>query len=1492
VSDWAVLDRTDPAPGDVEGTRALGRRLLEQASLVEHETGRLRSLAGQADGLKMAGDYAAEYTSALTGLPDDLSKLGVAYRGCGTALTRYADDLAGAQTKAGRALADGSDADVRYRAALRDLQHLLPPDQQSLASSSLNLTPSAVETATLTLDESTREQIRHAASRARTADADLDRARTLADQAAALRGDAEERATRGIGDALEDSGLKNKSWLQKAWDTVSKPFRSWDDFVSLCGKVALIAGTAALFISGPIGWALMAAALVASAAIFANDLMRYSKGEVGLGTLAFDALGLIPGGRGVVSLSRWGKGLGTLGRALTRPGGFRTLASAGRGALGRVTSAFPRVLDRAKGIRQALGSPLKFARSFDARTLCRDPVDAVTGEMVMRTTDLELPGLLPIILERTYTSAYGVGDRFGPSWSSFLDQRLEVDAQGVCFAATEALLLSYPAVAPGGTAGPHEGPQFTLGRRADGHYYVREPDTGRTLWFAPPPETTPETTEKAGASGLGVILPLAAISDQNGNRIDIGYDAVTGWPTELLHTGGYTVAVECQAGLITAFRVQEGEPVSTTTIVRYGYDEHGRLIEVADSAGRPLRFGYDRFNRIVSWTDRNGTWYRYTYDEEGRVVRTTGAGHCLSGEMVYDTTNRVTVEVNSLGARTAYHYDEQGQVVREVDPLGRATERTWDGHRRQLSETDPLGRTTRFVHDENTDLVQVVRPDGLTFDLRYDQEHRLVEARQPDGGQWSLEYDTAGNLTGQTDPTGATFRFAHDAQGAVRSQTDPAGHVTTFTNDRAGLPIGAEDPLGARFSARRDAFGRVIEGQDPLGRVTRYGWTVEGHPAEEVGPDGTRETWRYDGEGNQIGHNGPAGHLTTIERTFFDLPSACTDALGSRVSLSYDTELRLTSVTDPRGLVWRYEYDLAGQMVRQTDYDGLVTEYTYDAAGQLVRQLNGAGQTLEFAYDHLGNVTAWRSDEGVTSLAYDAMGYLQRARNPHADMTFRRDGLGRVLSETTNGRAVESLYDRAGNRIGRRTPSGLESRWSFDAAGLPQQLAVAGQTFRFQHDGAGQEVSRAAGQVLMRQAWGSAGELLEQTVTAGPGENRAVVEHRELSYDEVGQLRQVDDSRRGRRSYQLDPLNRVTEVRSGASGRRQRYTYDPAGNPIREGIGRTVTGSQVVQAGEWSYTYDARGRMVSRTRSGDGGERQWRFGWNAEDRLTAVQTPEGDQWRYLYDPLGRRIAKQGRSRAGEHLGLVHFSWDDLTLAEAVEVTGDTVRARSWDWHPDQPRVLSQVNGGDLDRTCHWVTSDPVGSPLELLDLEGRSVWSSEAGLWGAGERAASAFPLGFPGQFRDTETGLSYNLHRYYDPDLASYLSGDPLQLGAGYNHRAYVPNPLLWSDPTGLVPCWLTRSSLAQRAFTNRWIGVESPLVGNKFARGTHGLINKPGSPLKFGWSGTGNQGGGWQLRLGVGVNPLKTNQARWHQYLSISHVPNGVANPLLQAIRQAKGL
>ncbi|WP_259371009.1 RHS repeat-associated core domain-containing protein [Streptomyces sp. SCUT-3] len=84
-------------------------------------------------------------------------------------------------------------------------------------------------------------------------------------------------------------------------------------------------------------------------------------------------------------------------------------------------------------------------------------------------------------------------------------------------------------------------------------------------------------------------------------------------------------------------------------------------------------------------------------------------------------------------------------------------------------------------------------------------------------------------------------------------------------------------------------------------------------------------------------------------------------------------------------------------------------------------------------------------------------------------------------------------------------------------------------------------------------------------------------------------------------------------------------------------------------------------------------------------------------------------------------------------------------------------------------------------------------WRARATAWGATQwnsDAAAYTPLRYPGRYFDTETGLHYNVHRYYGPGAGRCISPDPLGLALSPNHYGYVPNPFIIADPLGLAGC------------------------------------------------------------------------------------------------------
>ncbi|WP_329254333.1 RHS repeat domain-containing protein [Actinoallomurus sp. NBC_01490] len=130
------------------------------------------------------------------------------------------------------------------------------------------------------------------------------------------------------------------------------------------------------------------------------------------------------------------------------------------------------------------------------------------------------------------------------------------------------------------------------------------------------------------------------------------------------------------------------------------------------------------------------------------------------------------------------------------------------------------------------------------------------------------------------------------------------------------------------------------------------------------------------------------------------------------------------------------------------------------------------------------------------------------------------------------------------------------------------------------------------------------------------------------------------------------------------------------------------------------------------------------------------------------------------------------------------VPGGASGSVTWECVPGDLRPLTQLERRGPWTGLHAVITDRTGAPAELVDPSGDIVWRSRATLWGVrwpGTADRVACPLGFPGQYHDAETGLAYNLRRYYDPATARYLSADPLGLvpvpGPPYGLRVRVPS-------------------------------------------------------------------------------------------------------------------
>jgi RHS repeat-associated protein len=1046
-----------------------------------------------------------------------------------------------------------------------------------------------------------------------------------------------------------------------------------------------------------------------------------------------------------------------------------------------------------------------------------DPVDVATGDVLLRETDVTLPGVLPLVLARSYRSSWRTGRWFGQSWMSSFDQRLVITADRIIGAFADGRLLTwaYPNGSGSSPMLPVSGDAWPLLRNPDGSYTVTDPQRGLTWRF----EHRAGYATAAGGQGE---LPLASVSDRIGHEIVFSYGP-GGEPVAVTHSGGYDVRVTVTDGHVTGLALSGRDDSADVPLMSYEYDKAGNLAGVINSSGLPLRFSYDDAARLTSWTDRNGHSYRYVYDAQRRCVRGDGPGGALSATFSYEPG--VTRWTDATGAVTTYHVTDAAFIAAATDPLGNLTRWEHDERGRVIVHTDPLGRVTRYTFDDRGNLVAITRPDGSQVTAQYDDQCQPVLLAQPDGSIWRQEYDSHGNRTRLVAPDGTVTEFGYDDRGHLARVTAPNGAAVTVACDAAGQPVEVVRPGGARARYDRDRFGRTVRVTDPGGRVTSLDWTTEGRLSVRTLPDGAREAWSWDAEGNPTRYVNPAGAVTSYEHGPFDKITNMRGPDGTHSEFRYNDQLRLTEIIHG-GMSWRYEYDVAGRLIAETDYNGATTTYANDAAGQRTRRVNAVGQEAAFRYDVLGNMAERHADGAVTAFGYDPMGRLLYAQNADAELRLQRDALGRVTAETCNGRTVTTQYDVAGQVTRRTTPSGAATSWEYDLARLPVAMNAGGQQLRFGYNSSGEQIRRELpGELILTQDWDLNGRLAVQ-VLAGPGQPGApgtripegpadgqdLLQRRAYTYRADGFPDSVDDLLTGSRTLSLDPAGRVTAV-TGPDWS-ERYAYDQAGNlasatwpaPPVVGAGprdaepqgpREFTGTLVSRAGDIRYRHDRAGRIVTRQRVRISRKPDtWSYQWDADDRLTAVTTPDGTTWRYHYDPLGRRIAKQHLTAEGKVLGETSFSWHGAVLAEQAETADGREQVITWDYQPGTFTPLTQAERtslrdapqDEIDQRFYAIITDLVGSPSELTSPDGVLAGHRRQSLWGTAFWDGASSPLRFPGQYHDAETGLHYNCQRYYDPATARYASPDPLGLAPGLNPHAYVLNPLTRLDPLGLA--------------------------------------------------------------------------------------------------------
>jgi RHS repeat-associated protein len=166
------------------------------------------------------------------------------------------------------------------------------------------------------------------------------------------------------------------------------------------------------------------------------------------------------------------------------------------------------------------------------------------------------------------------------------------------------------------------------------------------------------------------------------------------------------------------------------------------------------------------------------------------------------------------------------------------------------------------------------------------------------------------------------------------------------------------------------------------------------------------------------------------------------------------------------------------------------------------------------------------------------------------------------------------------------------------------------------------------------------------------------------------------------------------------------------------------------------------------------------------------------------------------------VSITRFVWDGGALVHELKRTeraegGPLVEERTYVFEQGRTVPLAhrdtRIEGGKRTVSPWWhYINDDTGAPMLLVAPDGRIGCELHRAPWGAAVIAPGALtttPFRFRGQYADEETGLCYNRHRYYDPEIGRYISADPIGLEGGVNAFAYAGNcPTSAVDVDGLI--------------------------------------------------------------------------------------------------------
>jgi RHS repeat-associated protein len=874
---------------------------------------------------------------------------------------------------------------------------------------------------------------------------------------------------------------------------------------------------------------------------------------------------------------------------------------------------------------------------------------------------------------------------------------------------------------------------------------------------------------------------------------------------------------------------------------QYSYDPHGQVTQKLEAVGTS-------FLRDTNWT------YHPTYHAFPILVdqpSTSGGTARRQAAMVYDSQgnlmSRTITGAESGGAfsyPTVTTYNAGGQPT-SVDPPGYdITDKTtyaYDSTRGNgslvlLSRTDPLIGATQYAYDPFNRRTQVTDVNTVATVTVYDRLNRVTSVTQKGATTTgdlvtTYAYNPLGDLFQTMLPRGNVIEYGYDAAGrlvSIERRPDAATHGerTLYTLDSVGHRTREElqhwtgsawaSDIHTDFvySSRCHLDKTIRQDGSPSGAVTEYAYDCDdnlalvwdaNHPSHSQSSPAT-QGYQYDA----------LNRLTVVTQ-----PWAGTGGGSATTSYFYDVQDHLISVTDANGNLTSYVYSDRDLLTRQVSPVSGKTDSTYNEHGELTVETDARGITTNRTVDVLDRVMTMSYPDTSLNVTYQydtgpfAKGRLTGITRSGSTVAYTYDRFGRA----TQDGALGYTYDANGNRTSIAYPEGPTASYGFDFADREQSLSLkigtnptlplAGPA---SYEPFGPLKSLPLGNGLTETRTFDGRYLPARTQLMGTGP--APLDWK-YTFDPVGNVTNVSDMGDASftQTYGYLDVNYFLTQGTGHWGMRS-WTYDKIGDrltEIRDGVTDTYAyaANGVVQTpklraitlgtgGKRAYFYDAAGNMV---RTVDPTQQLDLVPDAANHLATLRSVPSRSYADLAYDGRGflrqahddggacvptltvPNYSSEGRLESRDHFNLFAPAGPALDTTLVLYLAG-------------RPVALYQQTASTSKLT--YLTTDHLGTPVVATSDTGTQLWKGGFEPFGAdwsGAGVAGVF-LRFPGQWEDSiwagglDSGLYYNLNRWYEPPTGRYTSADPISWKDAASTYIYaVGEPTLFIDSDGLAP-------------------------------------------------------------------------------------------------------